>query len=168
MISHVNADKRIREPTVSRSTGIQFRSGYGQPDIFIPLQRPNPAALKINCAQIGPNFGVLGRDKTRQKPRNPAIYREIPPMQNISPPHSLWNCWNSLAVMFELRCSKFELHCSESAGKPAGLGPDLMRTAAHHRACNWIQREAGHPVGPVRGLPQIANQQTEPYVGPLS
>src|SRR5664280_2890473 len=26
-----------------------------------------------------------------------------------------WNCWNSLAVMFELRCSKFELFCSESA-----------------------------------------------------
>ena len=28
----------------------------------------------------------------------------------------IWNCWNSTAVMFELRCSKSELGCSESAG----------------------------------------------------
>src|ERR1035438_7839526 len=27
-----------------------------------------------------------------------------------------WNCWNSIAVMFELRCSKFEFDCSESVG----------------------------------------------------
>src|ERR1035438_2776508 len=32
--------------------------------------------------------------------------------------HSDWNCWNSVAVMFELRCSEFELGCSESAGQP--------------------------------------------------
>jgi hypothetical protein len=29
------------------------------------LQTPNPAALKINSAQVGPNFGEFGRDKTR-------------------------------------------------------------------------------------------------------
>src|ERR1039457_1823640 len=32
------------------------------------------------------------------------------------------------------------------------------RTTEHE---NWIQREAGQPVGPVRGLLQIANQQFE-------
>src|ERR1019366_5511986 len=31
-----------------------------------------------------------------------------------SPPNC--NCWNSVAVLFELRCSDFELGCSESAG----------------------------------------------------
>jgi hypothetical protein len=36
----------------------------------------------------------------------------------IVPRHSCWNCWNSIAVMFELRCSKFELLCSESAAQP--------------------------------------------------
>src|ERR1022692_2118854 len=35
-----------------------------------------------------------------------------------------WNCRNSDAVVFELRCSGFELFCSESGGKPpAGSGP---------------------------------------------
>jgi len=28
------------------------------------------------------------------------------------------NCWNSIAVMFELRCSKLEFGCSESASQP--------------------------------------------------
>ena len=60
--------------------------------------------------------------------------------------------------MFELRCSEFELFCSESTGKPPGSVPDLMRTTEHE---NRIQREAGQPVGPVCSLPRIANQQSE-------
>jgi len=29
------------------------------------LQTPSSQALKINSAQVGPNFGEFGRDKTR-------------------------------------------------------------------------------------------------------
>ena len=35
---------------------------------------------------------------------------------------SVWNCWNSIAVMFELGCSEFELRCSESADQPRDQG----------------------------------------------
>src|ERR1035441_5062696 len=45
----------------------------------------------------------------------PRVTPPYPALQNKDPSHTSWNCWNSLAVMFELRCSKFELFCSESA-----------------------------------------------------
>jgi hypothetical protein len=40
-----------------------------------------------------------------------------------------WNCWNSIAVMFELRCSKFELFCSESRDlvRPWGWKFQILR-----------------------------------------
>src|SRR5664280_1921802 len=41
--------------------------------------------------------------------------------------HRCCNCWNSIAVMFELHCSEFELDCSESAGQPTGSGRSLSR-----------------------------------------
>jgi hypothetical protein len=68
------------------------------------------------------NFGEFGRDKTRQNPPKPAIPRENPPLQNNFKTHNSCNCWNSVAVMFELRCSEFELGCSESAGQPQDAG----------------------------------------------
>jgi hypothetical protein len=37
--------------------------------ILHKLRTSNPAALKINSAQVGPNFGEFGRDKTRAGPR---------------------------------------------------------------------------------------------------
>src|ERR1019366_7129646 len=37
-------------------------------------------------------------------------------------PPALAGRWNSLAVMFELRCSKFEIFCSESGGQPQYQG----------------------------------------------
>src|ERR1019366_8110175 len=43
-------------------------------------------------------------------------------LQPRLPAALLCNCWNSIAVMFELRCSEFELGCSESADQPAGSG----------------------------------------------
>jgi hypothetical protein len=60
--------------------------------------------------------------------------------------------------MFELRCSEFELGCSESAGQP----PTYQTSCAPWRPTeheNWIQREKGHPVGPTCDLPQSANQR---------
>lgn len=36
-----------------------------------------------------------------------------------------------------------------------------MRPMEHHRARKLDQRAAGQPVGPVCGLPQVANQQSE-------
>jgi hypothetical protein len=36
----------------------------------------------------------------------------------------IWNCWNWIAVMFELRCSELRLFCSESGGKPLGRCPE--------------------------------------------
>src|ERR1019366_6995512 len=56
------------------------------------------------------------------------------------------NCWNSIAVMFELRCSKFELFCSESAGQPKGQGgegsksstiPLVARVDLNHRPLGY-------------------------------
>ena len=75
--------------------------------------------IRIHCKSI-PNklskfrgiFGGISPTEHRQNPRNPAIYREIPPMQNNLITHSYCICWNSVAVMFELRCSGFELRCS--------------------------------------------------------
>src|SRR5271165_6195332 len=43
---------------------------------------------------------------------------------------SYWNCWNSAAVMFELRCSEFELFCSESTGQPQDQETRLAREQA--------------------------------------
>jgi len=47
-------------------------------------------------------------------------------------PSAVWNCRNSLAVMFELRCSEFGLFCSESAGQAQdkGAGGGRIREAA--------------------------------------
>jgi hypothetical protein len=73
------------------------------------------AALKINSALEGSDSRNFGEIK-------PAISRHIPPLQNNSGTHSLCNCWNSVAVLFELRCSEFELGCSESAGQPQDQG----------------------------------------------
>jgi len=50
------------------------------------------------------------------------------------PPACDWNCWISIAVMFELRCSKFELFCSKPGGsaqdKGAGGGRTTRGTAS--------------------------------------
>jgi hypothetical protein len=42
------------------------------------LRTPDARALKINSEQVGPNFGELGRDKTRQTPRWTALDRARP------------------------------------------------------------------------------------------
>src|SRR5664279_3351429 len=52
-------------------------------------------------------------------PPKTALHRAL---QNIPLPHTACNCWNSVAVMFELRCSKVELRCSESGGQPQDQG----------------------------------------------
>jgi hypothetical protein len=39
---------------------------------------------------------------------------------------SCCNCWNSLAVMFELRCSKFELLCSEPVARQNETPPGFF------------------------------------------
>src|SRR5450756_937383 len=57
-------------------------------------------------------------------PRKPIarFYTEAGPY----PVWSKWNCSNSTAVMFELRCSEFELFCSESASQVlARLSPQF-------------------------------------------
>lgn len=73
-----------------------------------------------------------------------------------------YNCWNSIAVMFELRCSEFELFCSVIC-RSNHLVRDQTSCAlwcsTEHES--WIQREACQPVDPACGLPRIANQQSE-------
>jgi hypothetical protein len=52
------------------------------------------------------------------------IFWHLLSLQFNSDHHKGWNCWNSVAVVFELRCSDFDLFCSESAdcgGKLTGV-----------------------------------------------
>src|ERR1035441_11124068 len=63
-----------------------------------------------------PEFRGIGRIKVAKESRKTAKNRETPRMQNNSRTHSRCNCWNSVAVMFDLRCSDFEFGCSESVG----------------------------------------------------
>src|ERR1039457_5513797 len=84
------------------------------------LRASDPAALKINSAQVaGYPATLMGQSPlyyviSGEIRRNPAKSGEIRPLQNNSETHTLWNCWNSVAVMFELRCSEFELGCSDA------------------------------------------------------
>src|ERR1035441_5686537 len=50
--------------------------------------------------------------------RKVATCRDMSRLQYKKKSHTHWNCRNSIAVMFDLRCSKFELFCSELAGQP--------------------------------------------------
>src|ERR1039458_7166703 len=87
------------------------------------------------------NFRHISVDLSRQ---NRALSPFAAQLKNNDQIHSWWNCGNSIAVMFELRCSEFELGCSESAGQP----PTYQTSCAPWRPTeheNWIQREKGHP-----------------------
>ena len=77
----------------------------------------------------------------REKSRKVAKGRERSRLQYKKKSHSHCNCWNSLAVMFELRCSKFELGCSESAGKP----PSWTRPNARYGAPTNMKTERVRP-----------------------
>src|ERR1039458_6391510 len=100
------------------------------------LQASDHAALQSNSAQTMSSFVEFGRDKTRQTPPSAAIRREQQPLQNIGPSHNCWNCWNSIAVMFELRCSEFELFCSESASQPRDQGGRRFKSSL--RSILWV------------------------------
>jgi hypothetical protein len=93
------------------------------------LRAPDRRTLQINSAEVDRiswDFDGVGTAfSAANRLQNPPIstnIHEYPPLQDISVPHTVCNCWNSISVMFDLRCSEFELFCSESAGQPQTRG----------------------------------------------
>src|ERR1039458_10030806 len=68
--------------------------------------------------------------------RKVATCRDMSRLQYKKKSHTHWNCWNSVAVMFELRCSVLELDCSDvdmfQLLRRSGVGPARL---ANHVAC---------------------------------
>jgi hypothetical protein len=90
--------------------------------ILNKLWMPDSQVLQINSAQTRSRFVEFGRDKTPPALRGATRRCEALRLQHNSEKHNICNCWNSVAVMFELRCSEFELDCSETAGQPQDPG----------------------------------------------
>jgi hypothetical protein len=82
-------------------------------------QRCKPITHKVG--RISRNFGVIFPHISRRIPPHPVLSRL---MQVNSETCSSWNCSNSIAIMFELHCSKFELFCSDrQVGRWFGISP---------------------------------------------
>jgi hypothetical protein len=79
------------------------------------LQTPNSQVLQINSAQTGSILRGFEGIYPVFIPPSPAISHHLPPLKQKKNPNTVWNCWNSVAVLFELRCSEFELDYSERA-----------------------------------------------------
>src|ERR1019366_7652936 len=91
--------RSVAEKAVCWCDGRRIRSSRAQ--------KLGPAGLALWAA----GGGIRLRFYTL-KPRLPAARR--------------WNCWKSIAVMFELPCSELELFCSESARQPQHPGGQLL------------------------------------------